>query len=379
MKLVDWYRRYYENPSEENAQQLFQAIIAYEYADFDDFQNLAWETRASFPTRDGKLKKRDGFSALSSGTINPPSPYDVGPNGWWWQRVIEGFVKNPTSRPHFLLMSNFHPNMGKFMDNVLVMRRFQSHHLYDGYLKVDPLVDLRKCISLLGDSTSLITLNPNFLMYWAKENSFVEYLVEAGVELCTTEFEAFYPSLPVHVNDNMIDWKTGVNFSTCRYGTKHFLPLFAMRGNRAYNLVNLHCDDKPVDDIFTIDPQILQCPCGRKFLSFDFVPHSQVAIRRDDGSIFYDLGIANQLQGQYQNFQFIQHTDGVVDVLYVCGNCCPMPTEDEKLIGQVLAGFDFKFKKDHYYTIDTTKFPVFHKNVHGRPYQQWPRRRPRYL
>jgi hypothetical protein len=108
----------------------------------------------------------------------------------------------------------------------------------------------------------------------------------------------------IHLNDQMIDWKSGINFYTCTNNQKHFLPLFSIRKNHYKNLLNLTDYKSSKDDFIKINPKPIKCECGKIRCEFEFIPHYKNFI---DGFNYEDcLDFANKISSQIRWFQIIQ-------------------------------------------------------------------------
>jgi hypothetical protein len=130
--------------------------------------------------------------------------------------------------------------------------------------------------------------------------------------------------------------------------------------------------DLPFTDLFEIETNSRQCACGRKFLPLRFIPHVATAIHRPDGSIFYDLSLADQLKSQYFNFQLIQQ-DQTIFVLYVSRD--RRADGDLEFIRGYLSEQGFKnvvFVKDCCLVSGGShKLPAFYNNHLRKPFRKW--------
>ena len=108
----------------------------------------------------------------------------------------------------------------------------------------------------------------------------------------------------LHFNDQMIDWTSGLNFYTCRFNYKHFLPIFVKTPCGYKNLLNLSQSMYTNDDFFHVHDNPSLCACGKYRCDFNFVPHKRHAV--NCYSYQEMLSYANVLNHKIRVFQIIQ-------------------------------------------------------------------------
>jgi hypothetical protein len=152
---------------------------------------------------------------------------------------------------------------------------------------------------------------PSCLIFLLRSQRIVDYLRDGGVGVISTgEPMMFNRSLcsDIYLNDKMINWRSGLNFWTCRHGGSHWLPLFTRRSGRLYNLLNL-ADKSGIeeDDLHSLEPGDV-CRCGVRSGKVNVVSHYRNSpVRRSLADV---QSLFNRLEGTYFNFQYIETTDG---------------------------------------------------------------------
>jgi hypothetical protein len=144
-------------------------------------------------------------------------------------------------------------------------------------------------------------------------------------------------------NDQMINWKSGVNFYTCCHNHQHFLPIFVKRDGRFFNLLNFLTlsDDS---DIFEIEPQKELCGCGRFRMPFRFVPHFR-----------HSIDVKLQFQTEVRWVQLIQ-----AEALNVYSDIELLTVDKisiESLLGSAI------YKAGQFYQLGTSKIPLLWKET----------------
>lgn len=228
------------------------------------------------------------------------------------------------SNTHAVYQFGPYPGMVKAIERILEQ---SAHHVYCGinpYLDVNNQ-DIKLVRYLHPDHISRLiglmrcgghrpfSISPGCLLYLARCDEFIERYIKyfPGRAIITTGEPSLFDITAlrkngIYVNNKMVNWKTGVNFFTCRYGVRHHLPIFAHRDGRYYNLLNLfNKDGYPVDDFFEIVGPQYWCKCGRLAIPFRFIPHIANCPLLD-GQPYYRPDLATKFVGHYYNYQIIQ-------------------------------------------------------------------------
>lgn len=139
----------------------------------------------------------------------------------------------------------------------------------------------------------------------------------------------------IHLNDQMIDWTSGINFYTCKLNYKHFLPIFVKTSNGYKNLLNLSQSMYTNDDFFSINENPILCSCGKYRCQFEFVPHKNNYLCYNNN---YEqlLSYANVLSQDIRVFQIIQNKD-IFNIFVKTNN-------KKELSKDIISFFENKFK-----------------------------------
>ncbi len=348
--FIDNLIRYRQTPTVDTASAVYAELLTYDFSDFWAVLQLKAPAKLSVET--SPLYSSGSFTRLDR---TPVIPYYFGPLWEYWWRQIELLLKNPTRGPAVYVC--FHspfwgPPRPGLVKSDLGRVTEQSICGTSHFLVLDYNYDNLEVL----EPFPTIAADPKCLLYLLKDPKFT-----TAATIQSTHYEAFFPKLlNVFINDNCIDWKTGLNFYTCRAGTKHFLPIFALTKTGFINLLNLAQEcPAPADDLFIIEPERCLCSCGRYYMPFTFLPHYRLMIKTTTGW-FYDLNIPDHLQGRYKNLQFIQE-NAIVKVLAV-PELLPL---DRSYVEQRLCAADlsYEFIANHYLSCPNFKAPSFLNNT----------------
>lgn len=229
--------------------------------------------------------------------------------------------------------------------------------------KIDFIISDLSCFLKDHDHITLWNSDQNNLMYLASDNKFCHFMIENSkrINLINTGITAFFKKnrlieAGVHINDNMIDWYSGLNFYTCRHNNKHVLPMFFMNDRVSTNLLNLSRRGEMVikSDHFEIEP-ILACQCGKRAYNLSFIPHIRVTPTIDNLT-FYRPDLAEMLIGSYCNMQFIQTAEKDLEIHYTG----KLIDYDRELLLYHTKPFNVIFKSNSVFNVNH-KQPVFHR------------------
>jgi hypothetical protein len=196
--------------------------------------------------------------------------------------------------------------------------------------------------------------NPQTWMYLSKEKSFLDFLKISKIDsLITTGWDADFPKKEfqkyVHINDNMINWKTGECFFTCINNNKHTFPFFIKKGRQVANLLNMY--EKKFyesDDYFELDYS--PCECGLKWPTISrFESHINMKYKPKKTSL-------QNLVGQYLNFQIVCNKNKEVTYFMKTRDNI-IPKEDLNYLFDIYGKGDIY--KNHRFVVGIDKTPFF--------------------
>lgn len=358
------YRNYCDSPSNQTAQLLLEALID---SDIQNHQELIdiWAY--------GR-RKQHGYVQLntSGSTSGLCRQYTFGPMAEFWIVNLERTIKFPKYNKPIFISSNLllYPLkkdcvslMSAPKDSprsaYIVTTRFNRRNVDELISKIDGITT----------NESILWADPNVWLYLTSDNDFCSFLErKSNISLLSTNWESFYKKQRlqqngVYINDNMIDWYSGFNFFTCKYGSKHALPLFAQNDYGVVNLLNLTGDIIEASDLLV---PTSKCICGKTKIAF--IPHLKTQIKSYDGRFLYNLDLVERFQSVYQHMQFIQHQN-LISVLY----CGEMNEHDKAIINDFITnqGFDCELVENKFLKV-SSKLPVFYNNLVGVPISDIP-------
>ena len=218
--LVEKYRRYYIAPSWDHAEELFASIVSYDLVGFDAFQKEVCSVQAR-PSHHQTLRMR------SSGSTGSPIPYELA-DGDFWVPAIETIIKNRTGKTVVFASDDFIYGSGQYRGLTTPCLRAVNDR------KINFVVNmaeghigwLAKTLKAL-DAPLILWAWPRFFLRFLN-GDFLDFVRTERIEILTTDYDAFFNRQGLLVNDNMVDWLTGLNFYTCEFNTRHFLPIFLL-------------------------------------------------------------------------------------------------------------------------------------------------------
>lgn len=336
--LIELYRKFHKNPI--NKDDLINAIFNYS---FDDLDRIIYsdEFEFTFPL------KIDSFLKSNTGLKYKFYPMDV-------IEKIEHHLRHQFPYKQKLFVR----------DDLFVRKIYSDNNCVVGNDCHSP--DFRNEIIKKIKEKTYIYGYANTLNQLSNDE---ELLIN-----CSSKISGFYNTdVPcfvnteklikhdIHLNDQMIDWKSGINFYTCIFGQKHFLPIFNIRNKKYKNLLN--CSDfvSSQDDFIKIDTKRIKCDCGIFRCNFKFVPHYKNFI---DGFDYEEiLNLRNKLISKTRWIQFIQ-VQKKIHVFYETNQQEKLKKEDIDLIDEIfnkpryIKGKYFKigFKIPCFWKADLIKF-----------------------
>lgn len=283
-KLISFYKKYQKNPH-ENLSELIQCIKNY---CFDDIEKLIYSDEIKCDTN----YEHDRILRSNTERTYPFYPFSaIGP--------IENLLRNQFDHKKSLsIFDLYHERDPIYIPEKKVI--FGEDCLTNDFLEV--IINTIENQTLVTSFASTLNQLANNIDIINKNNDKKIYLVNTDVPCFVnrTKLETYN----THLNDQMIDWKSGINFYTCIKNQKHFLPIFTVQEKNYKNILNLTQFISKKEDYIKIDPQRIMCECGSYRCKYEFIPHYKNFI--DDFKYEDSLDIANNLKSQYRWFQVIQ-------------------------------------------------------------------------
>lgn len=316
--MIQSYEKYATDKTASSAEELWDAVLHYDFATYDDDQIAIKRIWDRTP-----LSLSHYYLPSNGTTAGIPRNYAFGPNLQFWLDRLEWFIKFGTTtgkRPYVVYLQEAFPHSTQYPPS------FQPKPgvIQDAFLSFD-VTQKAKSLDLLKTTLNrvhgeqgrfhLIGQPTKYLQLFS-DPDYRGIMLESQqkVHLVSSDWETLFPKV-MDVKDQMINWTTMVNFYTCGHGTKHFLPLFLRHNNKLINLLNFATkSEHRIDDLVKIGSQRELCPCGRWYLPFEMVAHVSLAVGKDD-VYYHDTALADSLESVYHVLQFIQNDDRI-DVLY---------------------------------------------------------------
>jgi len=192
---------------------------------------------------------------------------------------------------------------------------------------VDPFLLRRRLLGLFGLFGGLNLVGRNFVfLFLFGDVGFRDvlsglFLDKVLFSVVNTDDVPFFDSGFVLVNDQMMDWGSGVGFWGCRFGVRHFLPLFNLGGlgvplGVGGNLLGFGGGGL-VDDFLVCDGGVFRCGCGLWGVDSTFISHFCGQLFDVCGGLVDVSKLVVGLFG-FRLLQFLQVFD-VLTVFYVVG------------------------------------------------------------
>jgi hypothetical protein len=336
-ELTNAYEEYHNDPSQESADKLSEQIKSYDFATFDEDLQKLQELAESNPLFEPSVhtlvdvnNKTDvtnvgllGFNLTTNGsTTGKLTTYAFDENYNYWREGVTAHLRNPEAVP----------------------TEINLEEIKTGSI-ISAIEEAEGPVWLSGRPVDFIfpTTDPKLADYIRANADKIKYLTSYDTEPLMRR--------SIYHNDQMIDWMSGLNFRTCRFGNKHILPTFAfLEGNKVRNMLNLCSQPVEASDLFDMKG-FFKCPCGATACNLDFIPHVRKAIRNQNGEPFYMPELMNSLKGSYMNLQFLQEEPGGKVLVYVVPN--KVPQADYDYIRDLLSGMglDSELKMNRYFVV----------------------------
>lgn len=292
LNLLSCYKRYWNKSDLQNSKQLLKAVKNYNFEDFDYFIDKITDERL-------KIGEADVDRQILHS--NTGKEYFFGPNLNFWVDRVEYTLRNSNNYNKRIQIAIWHyPQITN--DKEIKERKLG----YDVLLKsistnVDFLIDF---ISKLNKPIYLLS-NPEIIRILLDNNKFVDFISDK-IPVANTDSPLMIGDIlrqKIQLNDQMIDWKCGLNFYTCKNNNRHFLPLFGIADdNKIISLLNLKNLFLSDEDYFEIhDKKPIRCLCGNNRLDFKFLPH------KNNYPKLFDTNIIKTLDSRYRYLQLIEN------------------------------------------------------------------------
>lgn len=266
--------------------------------------------------------------STNGSTTGWPTRYAFSPFFEFWRTSIEHVLRFPDKENVDFSLANRTPSLWHDKQQDRILRLFE---------KKGPVA---------------LTGFPVNFMYLTTSRSLASWIRDCGAvqSIVSYNWEPFYRKRDlkdtIHINDQMIDWRSGLNFYTCTAYRKHILPTFYRKGGFIRNTVNLLGTSLPEADLFKIN-NFERCPCGRVACNFEFIPHLSNTIQGEYGEIFYDPDFIEQLEGEYLNLQFFQDQSTQAVTIYVCSVIKTLSADLDCIASKMKElGLDYHFQMD---------------------------------
>ena len=317
-EVVSLYRDYVSHPTIEGFKHFFHSVVE-SNCDVSD-ELLDYYFHAS-PVYDNEHKR-----LISNGTSSmrkEDREYWFGPLFNPVREIVENFIRTRTFDPYFrLILSTNFPASNRESFKITNSSLFRESFFVDisdrdcGYQLID-VIEKQKtqgkifCLYTFPSNIHNFGYLPYLIDYFRKQDNFI---------ISSSNREAFFNDTQLKdngivVNDNMVNWRSGVAFYTCQFGKRHGLRnIYGVKDGRYHNLLNINCKEgTPIDDLVYYSKEF--CSCGRSFVLEDIIPHYEFCPKRNDGSFIFDLSLAKKIKQQWYTVQFVEK-DGHLDCHY---------------------------------------------------------------
>jgi len=319
--LVRNYKKYYENSSIKNLEELLDSIINYNFKNYyQDIKEIFYYYKAT-----NKKIKSENLETNGS-TKGIPRKYPFGPNCGECLYNIEFFLRNKNKKTIcitniffgiFKKPLDFSKNENEKIADLVVRGEWscESH--------IEKLIEILEDYYLTHGSFNILA-HPNILLClstneifrdWCEVNyNKINSIINIDYDLSIKKIKKVY------VRNQMIDWKSGGNFYSCEHNNYHFLPTFFILKNEIFNLLNLN-KKKSINGDLISTGDLGICDCGKTYIELNFITHfaNKIKIKNkknnkiDNFISFNEL--YDQLEDNYYNLQFNQNNDEI-NVLY---------------------------------------------------------------
>lgn len=305
MSLVGCFEDYYRNPV-EHPDQLVEAIVNYNFKSYSqDVEHIAALKQFYRRSEGASIVKSNGSTLTSS------IYYQFGPHFGFWRAKIERILRGYDILVS--LMNDTHATAScEYLHPVVIEQPLDRYCIYLDLGSEDNRNQLRTILAQICNAHNKkisLCAKPNTWLHASTDHAVFNDLFSYKPfikSLVNEDWEAWVSRQLIntfHFNDQMIDWKSGINFYTCTSNTRHFLPIFHITGTSSSNLLNLAMDVDLVSDHWEItDFTVQMCPCGRPFLPTVFRS-------KQDHQVSVPRSLIENLKAGYSNLQFVSHNN----------------------------------------------------------------------
>lgn len=331
-ELLDMYSQYYRLRNEQSLEYLLEHIFYHDFSEYEQEIRRIQEARASF------VGRYDHSRMSTNGSTGTATPYNFGPNAEMCVDRLERKLRmrnhktislysvyfgSSFARPFSIMKIDGAQERQRDFD-VVGDWRVRNHmdklirFLDDCYERWGPLN-----ISSLPHIWVCLTTCPQF-QSWVSES---KRKINAFVN---SDCEPLFKDLGVYMRDQMVDWRSGINFYTCEKGHIHFFPIFYVDGEKCSNLLNLSSDHCQHDDSVLVGARVL-CECGIYRATMKIETHFKNKIVGEDGKPVEFKGICDLMEGWFHSFQIHQDYSEKIRIFYESENSADR--DIERIIG----------------------------------------------
>lgn len=351
-KIIESYKEYFERQDEESIDLLFDVLLNYDFSfykkDMEEVAIISLQCRSLFIDEPVILYT----NGSSSGIRNP---YKFKPNFFKWASCIEPFLRGVTSEKNIFLCCRL--GAGSPPQKLIISEAKNNKRHYDAFgnlLEENQIRDLfefakkisgKVSFSAFPDVWNMLFSNPLF-------NSLCDENREKIGCFVNSDFEMFFTNKNFYTRDQMINWKSGLNFYTCKAGYKHFLPIFHINSG-CFNLINL---DGKIDDsdIVGISEEQVLCKCGRKRMPMEILFHHKNAPKDHDGKPINFKPLKDLLKGRYATFQVHQDENNKITVLLTPVGA--IEDDDLSAIKLFFSNFELSIEFNKYFQVGSKRY-----------------------
>lgn len=366
--LVDFYKKYYEDSSIYNLNELIYCLENYDFENYQDHIKeifYFYKKIKNINIKNEKLKTNGSTTGVSKS-------YLFGPNCWNCIEKIESNLRNNKKNKTICISSIFFgasinqmPFVKKendIMADLVVKGDWSSNFHVDKLIKtIEDYYEINGPINILSHPNILLCISTNKIFRrWASENyKKINSIINIDFDLSIKNFEKIY------VRDQMIDWKSGGNFYNCEFGNTHFLPIFYKTKNIIFNLLNLNKKFTFNDDLISVENEKYKCNCGKNYIKLKFVTHYKNKIKDENNNFVSFSSLYPMLEENYYNLQFFQkYKNKNINVIYCSKG---KKNKDLEIIKNFLNSkglYKIKFTKDSYFSIGRKRYSNWKSNLH---------------
>jgi hypothetical protein len=354
--LVGLYENYLKEQTEDSVARLFEAFVAYDFSEYhSDIREMG------LMRKEAESKDQDCVVLQTNGSSNgTPSSYEFRPCFFEWVSRIEPFLRGMHSGKNIFLCSRLGNGMPpqKMMITEVFGNSKKNYETNANLLDGGQLVELFEFVEELHDKFGKVNFTA-FPDVWNMlfSNPLFNELCEKNREkigcFVNNDFEMLFTSKTIYIRDQMINWRSGLNFFTCESGHKHFLPIFNEDAG-CTSLINIAggADDS---DCVTLRPEgVLQCPCGRPRIPIEIVFHHRNCMVDRNGAPIDFSPLRDSLKGRYATFQIHQdEKDRVTVFLTPIGG---YKRSDLDVVHSFFSGLEISFEFNRYFEVGSKRY-----------------------